>query len=56
MEIKVRRISEKYIEIKVVIENAIFDLGLFDYGEAKAFADELEDGVLDIRYGWPEYA
>ena len=52
MKIEVRRIAKGYIDIVIRIDNTTFELGLFDYEEAKALAEEIQEGVDDILKGW----
>ena len=43
------RIFAKYINVEVSIENAYYDLGFHDIGEAKELRDHLKEVVDDLE-------
>lgn len=49
MQIKSRKVSGKYVEIKIVIGESTHDLGFHDKKEAEQFARELLTASLDIQ-------
>ena len=54
MKIDVRRLDNKYREVKVETDNATIDLGVFDEDECRTLAMHFEEASDELVYGWDD--